>query len=157
LKNCLPSFAARLAIAGLFTVSSSDAIAQKLDREKFEMLMKTLAAGWNEGNARKAANCFTEDAVYNEPPNKQLYRGREALFKFFGGHKGRKGAMKMTWHHLVFNEATQNGAGEFTFTYGSRVHGVAIVKVKAGKISNWREYWEESSLDWEKFIESNPF
>lgn len=119
--------------------------------------MKIMAEGWNEGNARKAADCFSENAIYSQPPDKQLYRGREALFKFFGGDKGRKGAMKMIWHHVIFNERTQVGAGEFTFTYGSTVHGVAIVKVKAGKISNWREYWEESPLGWRKFIESNPF
>ena len=119
--------------------------------------MKTLAEGWNEGKARKAADCFTENAIYSEPPNKQLYRGREALFRFFGGKEGRKGAMQMSWHHLVFNEQTQIGAGEFTFIYGSKVHGVAMVKVEHGKISNWREYWYESSLDWKKFIGENQF
>jgi hypothetical protein len=35
--------------------------------------MQTIAAGWNEGNARKAADCFSEDAIYVEPPEKQLY------------------------------------------------------------------------------------
>ena len=124
---------------------------------QFEVLMQTLAAGWNEGNAQKAADCFTENAVYSEPPDKQLYRGRAALFKFFGGNEGRKRAMKMTWHHLAFNEKTQIGAGEFTFEYGGIVHGVAMVKIENGKISNWREYWYESALDWEKFTRSNPF
>jgi hypothetical protein len=44
-----------------------------------------------------------------------------------------------------------------TFEYGSKVHGMAIVKIERGKISNWREYWYESALEWEKFVESNPF
>jgi SnoaL-like domain len=124
---------------------------------QFEILMQTLADGWKEGNAQKAADCFTENAVYSEPPDKQFYRGRAALFKFFGGNEGRKRAMKMTWHHLVFNEQTQIGAGEFTFEYGGTVHGVAMVKIENGKIGNWREYWYESPLDWEKFTRSNPF
>lgn len=124
---------------------------------QFEILMQTLADGWNEGNAQKAADCFAENAVYSEPPDKQLYRGRGALFKFFGGTDGRKRAMKMSWHHLAFNERTQIGAGEFTFDYGGTVHGVAMVKIENGKISNWREYWYESPLDWAKFTESNPF
>lgn len=126
------------------------------DRE-FEVLMQKLARGWNEGNARLAADCFTPDAVYTEPPDKQLYRGREALYKFFGGSAGRKAQMKMTWHHLIFNDKTRIGAGEFTFEYGSKVHGVAVVKIKNGRISNWREYWYESTLDWQKFTENNPF
>jgi SnoaL-like protein len=131
--------------------------AETTNTAKFEALMKTVAEGWNEGNAQKAADCFTENAVYSEPPDKQLYRGRTALFKFFGGNEGRKRAMKMTWHHLAFNERTQIGAGEFTFDYGGTVHGVAMVKIENGKISNWREYWYESPLDWEKFTRSNPF
>ena len=77
--------------------------------------MMKLAHGWNEGDARKAADCFAENAVYSEPPDKQLYRGRDALFKFFGGNEGRRRAMKMTWHHLIFDEQKQIGAGEFTF------------------------------------------
>ena len=140
-----------------FVAAASQACAQKIDRGAFEQLLKTLAAGWNEGNARKAADCFTVDAVYSEPPDKQLYRGREALFKFFGGEEGRKSGMKMTWHHMMFNEDTQVGAGEFTFEYGSKVHGVAIIKIEHRLIRNWREYWYESPLDWEKFSRQNPF
>ena len=146
------------AAIGLFAIAvPRDLVAQKIDTAQFEVLMQSLAEGWNQGNARQAADCFTENAIYSEPTDKQLYRGRDALFKFFGGDAGRKGAMKMTWHHLTFNERTQIGAGEFTFEYGSKVHGVAMVKVERGKISRWREYWYESPLDWEKFVGSNPF
>jgi ketosteroid isomerase-like protein len=124
---------------------------------QFRELMQTLAQGWNDGDAHKAASCFTSDAVYSEPPDKQLYRGREQLYRFFGGDTGRKQAMKMTWHHLVFDEERQIGAGEFTFEYGGRVHGMVIVRVRDGKISNWREYWYESPLDWQQFTRQNPF
>lgn len=137
------------------------ACAQKARNElseiEFETLMQTVAEGWNEGNARKAADCFTEQAIYTEPPDKQIYKGRDALFKFFGGDEGRKEQMKMTWHHLVFDEKRQVGAGEFTFEYGGKVHGMVIVKVSNGKISNWREYWYESALDWEPFTGENKF
>ena len=40
---------------------------------------------------------------------------------------------------------------------GSRVHGVAMIKVTKGKISHWREYWYESDLDWETFMGENKF
>jgi ketosteroid isomerase-like protein len=131
--------------------------AQKIGSTEFETLMMRLAEGWNEGDARKAAECFSEDAVYSEPPDKQLYRGRDALFKFFGGNKGRKRAMKMTWHHLIFDQEKQIGAGEFTFEYGGKVHGVAMVKIRDGRIHNWREYWYESALDWDEFVKQNAF
>lgn len=129
----------------------------KLSASEFEKLMQTVAEGWTEGDARKAADCFTEQAIYTEPPDKQIYKGRDALFKFFGGDEGRKEQMKMTWHHLVFDEKRQVGAGEFTFEYGGKVHGMVIIKVTNKKISNWREYWYESALDWEQFTGENKF
>jgi hypothetical protein len=156
LRNRLNPLAFPLVVA-VFAIAAVPARPQRIKTAQFEKLMQTLADGWNQGNAQKAADCFAENAVYSEPPNKQLYRGRVALFKFFGGSEGRKGAMKMTWHHLVFDERNQLGAGEFTFEYGSKVHGVAIVKIEDGKIRNWREYWYESSLDWAEFTRTNPF
>src|SRR5215813_14357503 len=40
-----------------------------LTTARFEQLMQTISDGWNEGNAQKAANCFTEDAIYSAPPD----------------------------------------------------------------------------------------
>lgn len=133
------------------------AIARPFGQGEFSALLQRLASGWNQGDARMAADCFTEDAIYTEPPDKQVYRGRDALFRFFGGESGRPGQMTMMWHHIAYNPTTQVGAGEFTFSYGGTVHGVAVIKVRDGKISNWREYWYESPLAWEQFIGVNRF
>jgi hypothetical protein len=38
----------------------------------FEKLLHQVAEGWNEGNAQKAAECFSIDAIYIEPPDRQL-------------------------------------------------------------------------------------
>ena len=65
--------------------------------------------------------------------------------------------MNMVWHNIVFDEETQLGSGEFTFTYGDSVHGVTMIKVRDGLISNWREYWYGSPLSWEAFTEKNSF
>jgi ketosteroid isomerase-like protein len=124
---------------------------------EFEAVLHTLAEAWNDGNSRRAAECFTEDAVYTEPPDKQVYRGRNALFRFFGGGAGRPGQMTMRWHHLAFDQESQVGFGEFSFRYGTTVHGVAVVRLRGGKIANWREYWYESALPWDQFIRANPF
>lgn len=130
---------------------------QNITRREFSRLLQRLAEGWNNGNARQAADCFTEDALYTEPPDKQYYSGRDELFKFFGGDEGRAGDMNMIWHHIVFDEEKQIGAGEFTFTYGDTVHGVTMIKVRDGLISNWREYWYASPLLWEEFTQTNRF
>lgn len=124
---------------------------------EFEQLMHTVAAGWNEGDARKAADCFSEEAIYVEPPEKQLYHGRAELYEFFGGDSGTDLPMQMTWHHLAFNEEEQVGFGEYTFQLNNRYHGIVIVKLESGLISRWREYQYRSELGWEEFTSHNSF
>src|SRR5262245_19304339 len=105
--------------------ANSPMAADKITAAQFDALMRTVAAGWNEGNARKAADCYTEDALYTEPPDKQVYTGREALYEFFGGDKKPEPPMRMTWHHLAFDEDSQIGFGEYTFQMNNRYHGIA--------------------------------
>lgn len=124
---------------------------------EFKRLMQRLAAAWNEGNTQAAAGCFTEHAVYSQPPGKQLYRGREALYEYFGGDEGRPGAMSMRWHKLAFDAETQTGIGEFSFRYGTFAHGVAVVQIYDGLISRWREYYVESTAPWLEFTRENVF
>ncbi|GAB3938275.1 nuclear transport factor 2 family protein [Larkinella terrae] len=128
-----------------------------INRAEFIHLMQTVAAGLNENNGRKAADCFALDAIYSEPPNKQIYRGRDRIFEFFGGWKGRPKVVQMVWHHLTFDEQTQVGSGEFSMTYGTTTHGMVSVKIREGLIGNWREYFYQSALDWNGFILQNPF
>jgi ketosteroid isomerase-like protein len=124
---------------------------------EFEQIMKTVAEGWNEGNARKAAECFSEDAVYVEPPDKQVYHGRAELYEFFGGDQGTDIPMKMAWHHLAFNESEQVGFGEYTFEMHGRYHGIVVVKVESGLIKRWREYQYKTGLNWEEFVGQGLF
>ena len=129
----------------------------KLSTQEFNQLMQRIADGWNEGDAHKAVDCFHEDAIYVEPPEKQLYHGREELFEFFGGDHGTDLPMKMTWHHFAFNEEEQIGFGEYTFQLHGRYHGIVVVKVESGLIKHWREYQYRSELNWEEFTSQNPF
>ena len=124
---------------------------------QFRSLMAAVAAGWNAGDARRAAECFTEDALYLEPPDEQFYAGRPALYEFFGGGSKPEPPMKMTWHHLAFDEESQIGFGEYTFQMNARYHGVVVVRVRDGKIANWREYQYGSKLDWKEFVRKNDF
>jgi ketosteroid isomerase-like protein len=131
--------------------------AGEITADQFRRLMQTIADAWNEGDARKAADCFTEDARYTEPPDKQVYVGRKALYEFFGGDKKPEPPMKMSWHHLALDEASQIGFGEYTFQMNNRYHGIVIVRIRSGKISNWREYQYKSDLEWKEFVEKDDF
>ena len=46
----------------------------------FTEAVTNIANGWNEGNAAFAAQYFADSAVYEEPPGKQLYKGRKEIF-----------------------------------------------------------------------------
>ena len=119
--------------------------------------MHTIADGWNEGDARKSADCFCEDAVYIEPPDRQVYHGRNELYEFFGGDKGTEIPMHMAWHHLAFNEEEQVGFGEYSFRMVGNYHGIVTVKIENGLVKFWREYQYQTGLKWEEFSKLNPF
>jgi ketosteroid isomerase-like protein len=141
----------------ILTGTNSCSAGEKITANQFGSLMQTIADGWNEGDAKKAADCYTEDAIYIEPPDKQVYVGRKALYEFFGGDRKPQRPMTMTWHHLAFDEASQIGFGEYTFQMNNRYHGIVIVKIRSGKISNWREYQYKSDLEWREFVGKNDF
>jgi ketosteroid isomerase-like protein len=130
---------------------------RRLTAADYQAVMEQLADAWNRNDARRAADLFAERAVYSAPPDGRVRRGRDELFRFFGGPNGRPRPMRMEWHHLVFDEATQIGAGEYTFTYDIRTHGAVMVRVVDGEIANWREYERASPLDWKEFVGPNRF
>ncbi|MCU0627829.1 MAG: nuclear transport factor 2 family protein [Gemmatimonadaceae bacterium] len=144
-------------VAPVRAVMAAPVVAAGVSADSFRRVLTGVAEAWNAGDARRAVARFTDDATYSQPPDRQLRRGRAQLFDYFGGTKGRPGEMRMTWHHLAFDSTTQVGFGEFSFTYGTTAHGVAVVRLRDGRIANWREYWVESPLDWRGFTRQNPF
>lgn len=58
----------------------------------------------------------------------------------------------MRWHRIVFDAENQQGMAEFTFRYGSQVHGVAVIDLRGGLISQWREYWYSSEQSFDEFV-----
>lgn len=120
-----------------------------MTREEFRRLLQTVADGWNAGDARLAAECFTEDAVYVEPPDRQRYVGRRQLADFFG--RGVK--FLMTWHRIAFDEEEQAGFGEYTLCVIGEftLHGITAIEIEDGLISGWREYQYRSDLPFQQF------
>lgn len=127
------------------------------DLEGFRRLLNTVASGWTQGNPQMASACFAEDAIYEEPPRRQLYVGRQALEEFFHGADPNRppNKMYMVWHHVAFEEASQRGYGEYTFrrspSEGLYRHGIVSVQLKDGLIYRWREYQYQSDEPYEKF------
>ena len=126
-----------------------------LDRAAFVALMDDVADAWMRGDTERALARFTQDARYVEPPDVQRYVGHDELRAYFG--EDDPPPMSLTWHHLVFDEARQLGAAEYTYTGGSTYHGIALIRIEDDRIADWREYQVRSDLDWERFSAGNRF
>ena len=141
----------------IILMKCSSGTVETVNEKYFIEAVTNIAKGWNQGNAAFAAQYFADSAVYEEPPGKQLYKGRKEIFEFFGGEHGFDKPMKMAWHNLSFNEEKQIGFGEYTFAMNNQYHGIVIMKFENGKIVKWREYQYQSNLSWDDFAEESKF
>lgn len=133
-----------------------------LGHKGFEKLIRQVADGWNEGNAKKAADCFSSDAIFSSPDFNAakvkgfVHQGKDEIYRFFGGDNGRSQGMNMVWQSWGFDEINQTGFGEYTFRYGDyQGHGVAMIRTKNNVISNWRDYTFEFYNDWHEFVRTD--
>lgn len=123
----------------------------RLTHTGFDALLERLAAAWGALDAVAAADCFTDDAVYMEPPDVQLFRGREELLAYFSPLVP---GTYLTVHRVWFNEDSQSGVAEFTFGVEGKMsadHGVVVVDLADGKIASWREYPRKGPADFAHF------
>lgn len=127
----------------------------RMTSAEFETLMQRIAHGWSTGDPSLAASCFTEDVTYLEPPDRQHYSGRQAVWELSGG--ADPPPMSMTWHHLLFDERRQQGVGEYTFVGRQQYHGLVIVELHDGLVRRWREYQYANDLSWAEFVGDSAF
>ena len=121
-------------------------------RSDFDRVLESLAAAWSERDTAAALVCFTDDAIYMQPPDQQLYQGAAELRLLFDGLKP---GTVMQFHGAAFDPESQAGFAEFSFgRHGSAtaVHGVVRVTLSGGRISSWREYFESGPASFEEFV-----
>ena len=138
---------------------SSSAICGPLEHmssAQFELLLQTIRTAWLQGNQERATACFSSVAVFSTPPARGLV-GRENLVRVFSGGPNRELPTRIEWHHTIFDPVKQIGAVEYTMQRRIPTHGVIIIKISHGLISNWRQYGVSSDLTWEKFKGLNDF
>jgi uncharacterized protein (TIGR02246 family) len=123
-----------------------------VDATAFRALVQQLADAWGALDGDAAAELFADDAVYMQPPEEQVFVGRDQLRAYFGPlDPGTYLRLDNVW----FDEAAQRGAVEFTFGVGSQEvadHGVAIVDVAGDRIGAWREYLVKGPADQDRFL-----
>ena len=117
--------------------------------------MNRLADGWSRQNTEQALSCFSEDAIYMEPPEIQFFEGHDQLRPYFAALKP---GTFMRFHNLWFDESRQVGAGEYSFGEAGDAqvdHGVVVVELRDGRIAFWREYQQKGPAAFDRFLDKN--
>lgn len=123
----------------------------------FRAIVRGIAASWTAGDASRAADFFHAEAVYEEPPKQQFYRGKSDILAFFAAVMSDGPPLTMKWQNVAFDPKTEVGFGEYTFARVKQFHGVVVLQFKDGKIWRWREYQYESELSWDAFAGESEF
>jgi hypothetical protein len=119
---------------------------------EFGELMERLARAWSTQETELGLSCFTEDAVYMEPPDVQLFVGHAELRPYFAALTP---GTFMRFNAIMFDENGQVGAGEYAFgdeRSQTADHGVAVVEVEDGRIRFWREYQRKGPAEFADFF-----
>lgn len=126
--------------------------APRLNTEGFKALMRRLGEAWSTQDTELALSCFTEDAVYMEPPDVQLYVGHAQLRPYFAALTP---GTFMRFRALAFDEDEQTGAAEYVFGGEEQPmadHGVAVVELHGERIGFWREYQRKGPASFDEFF-----
>ena len=118
----------------------------------FQRVLRALADAWGRNDAEAAAVLFREDATYMEPPDEQLFLGRDQLRAYFSPLQP---GTFLEIHNAWYDDVTGCGSFEFTFgTHGepSASHGMAVVQIVDGLIASWREYQAQGPISFAEFI-----
>jgi hypothetical protein len=125
-----------------------------MNRNEFEILLKSLAESWARRDYTSAANFFAEDIRYGDP-TRYSFANRTQLQEFFEADEGYD--QETVWHMIIFDESIQTGAAEYTYEGTYRYHGVVLIRLKDNKIWRWREYQHIDDRDWKTFVSSTMF
>ncbi|HKV84899.1 MAG TPA: nuclear transport factor 2 family protein [Ktedonobacterales bacterium] len=107
--------------------------------------LRRFGACLEHGDTEAAAACFTEDAVYEEPP-RFAFTGRPALRAFIADFLARHTEVRFTVARTLASADGALMAAEWRWSYRSldgSAHafaGMCFVELRDGLIARWRGY-----------------
>jgi hypothetical protein len=122
--------------------------------QEFRELLDRLATGWAKRDYAAVSQEFSEDVRYGDP-TRYSFDNRRDLQKFFEDDEGYE--QSTIWHTVIFDEAQQLGAAEYTYQGTHRYHGAVWIRVHNGCITHWREYQHINNKPWEEFVAATIF
>ena len=120
-----------------------------MTRDEFVALLERMKAATDENRADDLAACFAEDVDYSDPL-RYHFRSRAELREFIDLPEEK--LQWVTWHTIVFDEASQTGAVEYSYNETHLYHGLVLVTVANGLVTRWREYQHISEHEFDAFV-----
>ena len=115
-----------------------------MSADEVKLLLDQLSKRWGKRDAQGAAELFSENALYSEPPAHELH-GRPAITTFFRAFFATHYAIEFTFSRILIGEG--EAAAEWSFSYSRasdgkrrRLSGIAFIDTNAGRIQVWRSF-----------------
>jgi kynurenine formamidase/ketosteroid isomerase-like protein len=141
----------RSLVLAVCLLAAAPAAAAPASQNAFAELLDRIARAWAARDTEAALACFAPDAIYMQPPDQQLYRGREELRVLFDGLSA---GTFMRFHNVAYDASRQVGLAEFSFGNKGQAradHGVVVATLRDGRVFTWREYWVNGPADFAAF------
>lgn len=122
---------------------------------EFRRVMSLAETLVSRHNAEIVAEIFTTDAVFIEPPDRQLIVGHEQLRPYFLAVDPHQ---YLTFHRCWWDGDNQRGACEYSYGIAGMPdaeHGMIVVEFEAGRIAKWWEYNVPGAADFLTFCSTN--
>lgn len=116
--------------------------------------IEQLFAAWNSHDADKVANCFADEAIYEDVAAGHISRGRTEIREWAAGAftaiedfkievlsinvSGTRGVVEWKW----------SGVDKSLLKTGRKfsVRGVSLIEVRGGKIRSYKEYYDFAAI-----------
>ena len=115
-----------------------------MSADELKLLLDELSDCWRKRDAQGAAELFSENAIYSEPPVHEL-RGRAAIASFFRTFFANHYGIEFGFSRILIGDG--EAAAEWAFQYfrtsdgsGRRLVGIAFIDVADGHIRLWRSF-----------------
>jgi hypothetical protein len=125
-----------------------------MTEQGFRELLNRLAEGWAKRDYAGIMNAYAPEVRYADP-TRYRFNNREELRAFFEDDQGLD--QRTDWRTVIFDEARQLAAVEYTYQGTHRYHGVALVRLENDQITHWREYQHTDPRDHAEFLSGTAF
>jgi len=119
-----------------------------MTQDDFRLMLEAMAEGWTNREYEMVADCFAQSLFYSDSLH-YAFSSRNDLLKFFKDDDGMP--QKCVFHRSVFDERSQIGAAEYTYSGTHQYHGTVWLKLVEDRIVDWREYQHISESTWDEF------